>query len=104
MTELNASIQLNRFLIDNEITEISFIGYVGHRENKIVYGGLFWTHRGLLLQLHKWKEINKNKTAPKVCAEIQYTCKFTTAEIFESFKIIDDEEYRKREILDMQTV
>lgn len=99
-----ASIKLNEWLFENKITTCNFICFVGHKENESIYGGLFETNNGLLFQRHKWTEINKNKSVPKVCAEMQYSCKLVTDDIWNSFKKLDNAEYRGREVMDMQSV
>ena len=104
MVELIASIRLDDWLRENEITTCNFIGFVGHKENESVYGGLFETSKGLLFQRHKGGEVNKNKPLPRVCSEIQYSCKLVTDEIWNSFEKLDNAEYISRDVMDMQSL
>jgi hypothetical protein len=104
MTELMASVKLNDWLYQNEISTCNFIAFIGHKENESVYGILFQTDKGLLFQRHKWAEVNKNKPTPRVCAEMQYSCKLVTDEIWNSFKKLDNAEYMGRDVMDMQSI
>lgn len=104
MSELNASIKLDEWLFKNEVSECVFVSLIGHVSNDSVYGSLFKTEKGFLFQRHKWIEVNKGKTPPRVCAEMQYTCKFVTDDVFQSFKRLNNMEYMFREALDMKTV
>lgn len=103
MVELYASIELNEWFFQQEVKESEFLGFVGHREKSLVYGGLFQTEKGLVFQQHKWSEVNKNKPKPKVCAETKYSAKFVSDEIWNSFKKLTNPEYLSRYVEDMQS-
>lgn len=102
MIEFNAVIKANEAL--QGASEINFLHYVGHKKEYSVYGSLFKTNEGLLFIRHKWTEINKNKPKPKVSAEMQYTAKKVTEDIYNSFEILDNPSYLGREVVDWQTV
>lgn len=96
MSMLSASLQLSEYMFENNIINKEFKGYVGHKENYLVYGWLFQTDKGLLLQLCKHVEINANKPAPKVASEEISKFKFVDETIWDSFSIIEYKEYCDR--------
>jgi len=105
MVEINASVKLLKYLYDEKINlDVIFLYFIGHKENKSVYGALFKTEKGLLFQRHKWIEINKNKSVPKFCSQIDYVHKIVNETIYNSFEIISNEEYCNRDFEDMQII
>ena len=90
--------ELNHFLYENDIPmdECKFIGFVGHKEVYTVYGSLFETPKGLLLQQQKHVEINKGKPSTKIASAEICKHKFVGSDIYNSFKIIDLKEHSDR--------
>lgn len=103
MTEIIAGIKLNEYLTENNISECKFISHIGHKDNESVYGSLFETEKGLLFVRTKYTEVNKTKSVPKVCGELQYSFKLVGEEIFNSFIMFDKIGYIKREAIDWTT-
>lgn len=76
--------------------KLKFITYVGHKTNYEVYGGVFESDRGLVLQIDKHIEINKNKPPSKIASEEVSVLKLTNESVWDSFKAIDYNEYCNR--------
>lgn len=104
MMELEASVHLGDWMVQNNIRKYKYISFIGHNTNTTVYGGLFDTDKGLLFHRHKWSEVNTNKSVPKACAQVQYSCKLVSEDIWNSFKELSDPEYLSRYVNDMKSI
>ena len=97
-----ASVKLNEWLAANEIGTCDFVSFVVNKANESVYGAVFNTDKGLLFQQHKWRAVNKDKSLPRVCTEMQYSHKLVSEYIWASFKAVGTDEYWRVEAIDMQ--
>lgn len=104
MVEASALLKTKSWVTDNNIENLDFLCFIGHKENDTIYGSLFNTNNGLVFFRHKWVEINKNKQSPKIYAEMQYTPKAVSSDIWKSFVELDNEDYLQRETIDSQSV
>jgi hypothetical protein len=104
MAEFNASLKVDEWMAKNGVSNCEFISFIGHVENQSVYGALFKTENGLLFQRHKWIEINKSMSPPKICAEVQYTFKYVNEDLWNSFKKLTQSEYMGRDAIDMNSI
>lgn len=104
MSILLASLHLSDFMFENKVINEEFIGYVGHKEKYEVYGGLFRTNKGLLLQINKHVEINANKPSPKIASEEISKFKFVDETIWDSFKLISWDEHCGRWMVSYKNV
>lgn len=100
MVTTEVSIQLTTFVFEENIKGNNLeikdnLGFLGHKENKSVYGSLFMTNKGLLFTQHKWVKTN-NKTVPSVYAKEKSFFKFVEENIFNSFEYISIEEHSDR--------
>lgn len=105
MSEFSSIIDLNEFLYKEniELEKCKFINYVGHKKQQLIYGSLFSIGDILLFQQHRWTEVNYGKPIPKkgrVCGEMKYKHKLVTVDIYESFKVLSEDEYYNRDKYD----
>lgn len=102
MVELMAGLRLNDWALQNGVSNLEFKSFIGHKDNRSVYGAIFNSDKGLLFQRHKWEEVNKNVPPPRVCAEVKYSHKLVGEDIWNSFKELTHEEFLDRWAMDMK--
>ncbi len=91
-----SSVEFTDFCNKNEIVESKFVDFVGHKNTYTVYGSLFNTDKGLVFQLSKHVEINKDKKSPKRASQEIFSHKFVDDTIYSSFDTINYKEYCDR--------
>jgi len=90
---------------EKHFLNFTFYCLIGHQSNDLVYGALYKINENqYVFQQHKWIELNKGKSVPKVVAEINYKHKLVGPEIWNSFKKLDQAEYFGREINDEKSL
>jgi len=90
--EMVCWVNLTDYLVDNNINECNYRGFLVHNTVDNLYGLLFETDKGLLFQKHKYTKI-----------EMKYTYKLVDESFLNSFKYEDLQYYLGYTILDEQS-